>query len=151
MKNIAAKLSLSTFAFVAACSIANSVFERGNKEGCMYYRGRVVPSVCVDEMVRAGVDGGFAFSSFSKCMVGKGREPINYTAPFVTESGAMEPKVACRFDGTSARNYYHFDGANRLYRRFISCRDGCHMVSDLHEITFEGELIFARGLAEIRE
>ena len=150
MKSIAAKLSVASVVLLASCSFTRSVFERGNKEGCMYYRGRVVSSVCIDEMVKSAEDG-YSFSVLARCMEGRGREPVSAAVPFITEDGIMEPMTACRFDGAASRNHYHFDGTNRLYRRFISCRDGCHMVSDLHEITFKDDLIFTIKLMEVRE
>jgi hypothetical protein len=151
MKSIAAKFSVAALLLLASCSFTRSVFERGTRDGCMYYRGRVVPSNCIDDMVRAGVDGGYAFSALARCMEGRNREPVSSVVPFITESGVLEPMAACRFDGSASRNHYHFDGTDRLYRRFISCRDGCHMVSDLHKITFEGSLILAEKLIEHRE
>jgi|GEM_PF-5022315 len=151
MRNTAVKISALALIALSACTLTRAVFERGNGEGCMYYKGRVVPSACIDDIVKAGAAEGYPFSAFSKCMEGRGREPIKDVVPFITEEGGLETRAACRFDSASQRAYYHFDGTDRLYRRFTSCRDGCRMVSDLHEIAFRGDLIFAVKLAEWRE
>ena len=156
MGNITARLSLLSLVLLGSCAWMRPVFfERGDWEGCMYYRGRIVPISCIDEMVRVGSEGGYSFAALSRCLDGVSvRETRSLTrdvAPFVREDGVMEPMAACRFDGVATRSSYHFDGVSRLYRRFITCRDGCRMVSDLHEIRFEGNLIFTTQLTRIEQ
>lgn len=140
-------------ALLGACTALPIFSGFGKIDGCMYYDGRPVPVQCINEAVGVGAKaGGYPFADLKACIAKHRADASGTKAEFVTEVGTAARLSACAFEGSGQRAYYRYDAAGaRLYRRFVSCVDGCKIRSDVHKIAFEDGAVQTKLLERSRE
>ena len=144
------KISLAACGVLLACNtIVSIVGETGVIDGCMYWRGQVVPMACIKHM---GDFGAVSSAELVGCVEWNARAANQGRTMFAVSDERRENLPACMFQGGGIREYYRYDPSGKmLYTRELSCDGGCRGVSNAYDIEFSPRAVSAELVAEQKE